>query len=308
MSFILSDTGKKVAVTLKYYPWFLFCLSCSDISISAVTAFPKSLCFISKHRQLLHKICIALVAFFWLFNWSSLKLGAQNFGEVVCKDCAFSMQCRMENKQEVSMRYLFFLFLLFSLPRESALITGIPALCFPQSCCFAVCICFDAGLCSLCHLNHLECGWGRVMCGKWYEIGYRWGRWTNFSVWCELGSAVFEFAVCFKLDSAVVPDLCVLAHHSMLCVSPAPAVHYGMPTGASSRCCPRKPRHSCDSPLPSCLSMLVNCCFGFNFLKSCPGHLSFPQFFHLGFLGCISQSHVAVSRLYTKCVSLVLLS
>lgn len=113
MSFILSDTGKKVAVALKYYPWFLFCLSCSDVSISAVTAFPKSLCFISKHRQLLHKICIALVAFFWLFNWSSLKLSAQNFSEVVCEDCAFSMQCRMENKQEVSMWYLFFLFPLF---------------------------------------------------------------------------------------------------------------------------------------------------------------------------------------------------
>lgn len=137
MSFILSDTGKKVAVVLEYYPWLLFCLSCSDFSILAVTAFPKSLCFVSKHRQLLHKICIASVAFFWLFNRSSLKLGAQNFSEAVWANRAFSIQCKMEKKQEGSVRYPFFLFPLFSLPQEGALITGIPALCFPQSCCFA---------------------------------------------------------------------------------------------------------------------------------------------------------------------------
>lgn len=34
------------------------------------------------------------------------------------------------------MRYLFFFSPLFSLPSEGVLITGIPALCFPQSCCF----------------------------------------------------------------------------------------------------------------------------------------------------------------------------
>lgn len=40
----------------------------------------------------------------------------------------------MKKKQEGSL----FSFPLFSLPWEGALITGIPALCFPQSCCFAV--------------------------------------------------------------------------------------------------------------------------------------------------------------------------
>lgn len=170
--------------SFEYYPWLLFCLSCSDFSILAVTAFPKSLCFISEHRQLLHKICFALVAFFWLFNWSGLKLDAQNFSEAVWEDCAFSMQCKMEKKQEGSVRYLFFLFPLFSLPGEGALIIGIPALCFPQSCCFAVSALMqdlvlyitwsvgEAGLCvggdrkwvllgSMSRLQHLVC-WGQL--------------------------------------------------------------------------------------------------------------------------------------------------
>lgn len=204
---------------------------------------------------------------------------------------------------------IFFFFSLFSLPRESALITGIPALCFPQSCCFAVCICFDAGLCSPCHLNHLECGWGRVMCGKWYKIGYHWGRWTNFSVWCELWSAVFEFAVCFKAGfcSSSWPLRAGPPLHA-LCV-PCPSYALWNAYRCQLPCLSQGAQAQLwQSPLPSCLSMLANCCFGFSFLKSCPGHPSFPQFFHLGFLGCISQSHVAVSRLYTKCVSLVVLS
>lgn len=91
-------------------------------------------------------------------------------------------------------------------------------------------------------------------------------------------------------------------------VSPAPAMPYGMPTSASFCCCPRELGSSCDRAVPSCLSMQGSCCFACSFLRRCPGHLSFPQFSHLAFFGCVSQSHMAVSRLYTKCVSLVLLS
>lgn len=301
MSFILSDTGKKVAVVLKYYPWLLFCLSCSDFSILAVTAFPKSLCFVSKHRQLLHKICIALVAVFWLFNRSSLKLVAQNFSETVWENSVFSMQCKMEKKQEGSVRYLFFFFPSLFFAKWRCFDYRHPSLVFSSELLFYW-ICLDAGLGPPCHLHHLECGWGRVICGRWHEIGYCWGQWANASVWCEL-----ESAGCFKLDSPVVPDLCVRAHHSMFCVScPSHALQNAskcqlllLSQGAWAQLW--------QSPL-SCLAMQVSCCFACSILRRCPGHLYFPQFSHLGFLGCISQSHVAVPRLYRKCVSLVLLS
>lgn len=170
MSFIWSDTGKKVAVALKCYPWLLFCLSCSDFSILAVTAFPKSLCFISKHRQFLHKICIALIAFFWLFNWSSLKMDAQELQwSSLGRLCIFSAVWNGKEAGGISEISFFFPFSLFSLPQEGAWITGIPAVCFPQSCCSAVSASMQGLV--LCHLHHLECGWAGFCVGGGTKLG-----------------------------------------------------------------------------------------------------------------------------------------
>lgn len=189
MSFIWSDTGKKVAVALKCYPWLLFCLSCSDFGILAVTAFPKSLCFISKHRQLLHKICIALIAFFWLFNWSSLKMDAQNFSEAVWEDCAFSVQCEMGKKQEGSVRYLFFSpFPSLFFATRRCLDYRHPSCVFSSELLFCG-VCFDAGLGSVSPASPGV--WvGRVLCGRWYQIGI--GVNEQSSVPAVLGLAVLS--------------------------------------------------------------------------------------------------------------------
>lgn len=219
MSFIWSDTGKKVAVALKCYPWLLFCLSCSDFSILAVTAFPKSLCFISKHRQFLHKICIALIAFFWLFNWSSLKMDAQEQWSSLGRLCIFSAVWNGKEAGGISEISFFSPFLSFLCHKK---VLGLQA---SQLCVFLRAVVLRC---------LLRCrAWFCVTCITWsvgeqgfvWEVVPNWGRgqWTNLSACC-VGVSCSELAVYFKLDPPVVPDLCVLTHRSLLCVCPGPAM------------------------------------------------------------------------------------
>lgn len=189
MSFIWSDTGKKVAVALKCYPWLLFCLSCSDFSILAVTAFPKSLCFISKHRQFLHKICIALIAFFWLFNWSSLKMDAQELQwSSLGRLCIFSAVWNGKEAGGISEISFFFpLFSLFFATRR-CLDYRHPSCVFSSELLFCG-VCFDAGLGSVSPASPGV--WvSRVLCGRWYQIGV--GVNEQTSVPAVLGLAVLS--------------------------------------------------------------------------------------------------------------------
>lgn len=304
MSFILSDTGKKITVALKYYPWLLFCLSCSDFSILAVTAFPKSLCFVSKHGQLLHKICIALVAFFWLFNGSSLKLGAQNFSEAAWENCAFSMQCETEKKQEGSMRFFFFfLFPLFAFPQEGSLITDIPALCFPQSCCFVVSAWMqDLVPCVTCvtwSVGEAGLEWGVIQ--KWVL----WGWWTNSSVWCELGSA--GFWACCLFEAGFSCSSWPLCWPTSPCfVSPAPAMPCGMPPSGSSCSCPGELGHSCGTAHPQLPFHASELLLWLQLPEEVPWSPLFSPVLSPELSWLHLTEHVAVSWLYTKCVSLVL--
>lgn len=230
------------------------------------------------------------------WNWLH-KTSVKQSGKTLCFQC--SAKWKRSRRDQWGIFFFFFPSLFFA--KWRCFDYRHPSLVFSSELLFYW-ICLDAGLGPPCHLHHLECGWGRVICGRWHEIGYCWGQWANASVWCEL-----ESAGCFKLDSPVVPDLCVLAHHSMFCVScPSHALQNAskcqlllLSQGAWAQLW--------QSPL-SCLAMQASCCFACSILRRCPGHLYFPQFSHLGFLGCISQSHVAVPRLYRKCVSLVLLS
>lgn len=292
MSFIWSDTGKKVAVALKCYPWLLFCLSCSDFSILAVTAFPKSLCFISKHRQLLHKICIALIAFFWLFNWSSLKMGAQNFSEAVWEDCAFSVQYEMGKKQEGSVRFFYFPSLFFATRR--CLDYRHPSCVFSSELLFGG-VCFGAWFCVTC-ITWSVSGQGFV----WEVVpNCGWGQWTNFSACC-VGVSCFELAVCFKLDPPVVPDpVCWPPTPCSVCAQPCPR----NAQGASLCSVPGSPGTAGTAPT----SHQGNCCFGFSFLGS-PAHLS-SQLSHWPFLAA-SHKPTWQCQDFTqnKYLSLVLLS